>query len=192
MSYNTEKIRLIIKRAKHVFFYNLIMFVLYDFLLLILFSVLFMGAYFSIERLITVKTLRKLFVGNVFAKVFEGAIYGLVILLLELLMTAIYTETGIAFYFISFLVMISIKKIRVASYALVPSMLYMFISGEITSNTFMLISLIFVFAALIIILEFSIKKFNYRFILYPVMFTFGFIALLISVYVFNRASEENC
>ena len=174
-----------------VFFYNLTMFILYDFLLLVLFSVLFMGAYFSIERIIAIKSLRKLFVGNVFSSVLEGAIYGVVILLLELMMTAIFSEVGIAFYFISFLVMISMKKIRVASYALVPSMLFVFITGDITSNTFMLTSIIFVFAMLTIILEFSIKKINFQLILYPIITVLAFMALLISVYVFGRSTEEN-
>ena len=150
-----------------------------------------MGAYFTIERVTAIKGLRKLFVGNVFASVFEGAIYGVVILLFELLMTAIYSDVGIAFYFIAFLVMISMKKIRVGSYALVPSMLFVFISGDITANTFMLVSIMFVFAILTIVLEFSIKKFNYQLILYPIITIFAFIALLISVYVFDRSTEKN-
>ena len=150
-----------------------------------------MGSYFTIERIIAIKGLRKLFVGNVFSSFFEGVLYGLVILLIEILMKAIYSDVGIAFYFISFIVMVSMKKIRVASYALVPSMLFVFISGDITSNTFMLISIVFVFAMLTIILEFSIKKFNYQLVLYPIMMVLAFSTLLISVYVFNRSTYKD-
>ncbi len=167
------------------------MFVIFDFSIIVLFATMFIILYFLFNKLREINFIANILRAKLFGELIEGFIYGAIAILLNFLMTLIYSEVGVAFYYAQFIILLTIARTRVAAISLIPPLLLALFTEPINENTYLLMGTIMFFAITIIIADFYIKKLDYRIIVFPFFILIGVFSGLISALVFHHTTPKD-
>lgn len=150
------------------------MWIIYNLLLVLFFSILLMISIFVIEKFKTTQLFLKIKLINVNRLFIEGFIYGLIFLGLNVLFENI-SNTLIAFWLIGFFILSSLRETTISVVALVPATIYYLFVKDIDPSIYFMYGTIFAMAISFKFAIFFSNNFIARSITYPI---FIFVSLL--------------
>lgn len=158
--------------------------IIYNLLLIFLFSAIFALSIFIIEKVKTTSWFINIKIINSTKLLIEGSIYGVLFLGVNILFRNM-SNSLIAFYLIGFFILVAVKETTISVIAIIPATLYYLFTDEITTSTYFVYGTMFAMAISFNLAIFFSNNLIARNITYSIFLAASLIIWLIASYLFD-------